>query len=271
MSTFRVRKEPMQTTSRRTRIVLRGVTGWERHESKRDGALFLHNPSTGESVWFEGWVEKKSKWYGRNYWFQPTTGRSEWELPVDSSSLPSKSPFVREEIGAAVPDVANPSNEKVKSWMAKIKARKMAQESSGGGHDAQNSRVSHAAGGGVVQWKTYKRKREADEEEKDAPSDDDMDVDDDIDSEGDPPTPPPPSMLSTGMPPAPYHPAQLPPPPPREDVPYVALRRETLREDCLERFAKKNAAIGPMRGLSKTSRTCRDEGMTVGLSGIYSR
>lgn len=56
-----------------------------------------------------------------------------------------------------------------------------------------------------------------------------------------------------------------------EDVPSVSLRREELRKDCLQRFADVNEEYGKMIGYSKTCRSCREDGMVVGLSGMFGR
>lgn len=238
----------------------RWLAGWYRHVSKREGALFLHNPTTGESVWFKGWVKRKSKMYARDYWFKPTTGRAEWELPVEASSLEPKVLPKGEDV---VSSREKPSNDKVKGWMAKIRAAKAAAEA---------KRVSGEADG--VLGKVRKR-------QDDGSSGDDMDVDNDTDGGDDLPVS---SASVVGAPPLPSLPHQrapgVPQAPPaspmhlgsaREDSPYVAVRRETLRKECLRRFADENSRLGAMRGYSKTSRSCREEGMAVGLSGMYGR
>ena len=103
---------------------------------------------------------------------------------------------------------------------------------------------------------TRKRSRE---ESGEGSSSDDMEVDEDV-ARGVELTEPP----------------EVPPPPPApvrllEDVPSVSLRRETLRRRCLERFANENSIYGQMDGYTKTSKSCRDEGMAKGLSGMFGR
>lgn len=246
------------------------ITGWERHTSRRSGALFLHNPTTGESKWFEGWVEKTSKWYGRKYWFQPTTGKAEWDLPENDcpstlrSSKPSNiaSGSERPDRGVeqeeAVAGIPKPSSDKVKSWMEKIKAAKTKKALGCDGEDSSSN-------DGTTKLTIHKRRREDNkagtEEQEEETLSDDMDVDDD---DGDDRVMMPADFAADIQPP-------LPRPPPREDVPSVSLRRETLRQNCLERFAQANVQYGAMRGLSKTSRSCREEGMAVGLSGMFGR
>eukprot|EP00752_Nemacystus_decipiens_P009505 g8496.t1 len=232
--------------------------GWERHKSKRDGALFLHNPATGESEWFTGWVQRTSKWYGRTYWFQPTTGRAEWELPppataASDSPHTAASPFVQSSV------VPKPSSEKVKSWKEKILAAKAkanaaaAAAGSGGGSPAAGGggdapppppppRGGSGGGGGGGD---------------DDSSGDDMEVDAEIAGGVE--------LLS---------PSDIAPAADLllEDVPSVSLRREELRRECLQRFADANFKIGgKMMGNSKTCRSCREDGMVVGLSGMFGR
>lgn len=238
------------------------TTGWERHTSRSDGALFLHNPDTGESVWFTGWVEKRSKWYGRNYWFQPTTGRSEWELPSDTSG-PWKEPTQQQRQHQyqhqPVENVPVPSTDKISTWKAKIaaaKAKAAAAAAGAGGDAGGNAGGSTEGDGGEVRGVTRKRNRS---EGGDGSSSDDMEVDEDV-AQGVELTEPP----------------EVPPPPPApalllEDIPSVSLRRETLRRSCLERFANENSVYGKMTGYTKTSKSCRDEGMAKGLSGMFGR
>ncbi|CAM9305110.1 unnamed protein product, partial [Laminaria digitata] len=243
--------------------------GWERHTSRSDGALFLHNPDTGESVWFTGWVEKTSKWYGRNYWFQPTTGRSEWDLPSDSSAPWKES--TQQQHHLPVEPAPAPSTDKINTWKEKIAAAKAkaaaaaAAAAEGGaatastppGGDAGGNAGGSADGdGGAVRGATRKRSRG---ESGDGSSSDDMEVDEDVAREVELTEPP-------EVPPPPPEPARL-----LEDVPSVSLRRETLRKGCLERFANENSTHGPMLGYSKTSKSCRDEGMAKGLSGMFGR
>lgn len=231
------------------------TTGWERHASRSDGALFLHNPSTGESVWFTGWVEKTSKWYGRNYWFQPTTGRSEWELPSDTSA-PGKEPTQQQQ-HQPVESVPVPSTDKISSWKAKIAAAKAkAAAAAAGGAPGGDAGGNAEGDGGAARGATRKRSRG---ERGDGSSSDDMEVDEDV-ARGVELTEPP----------------EVPPPPPApvlllEDVPSVSLRRETLRRGCLERFANENSVYGKMTGYTKTSKSCRDEGMAKGLAGMFGR
>lgn len=230
-------------------------SGWERHTSRQGGALFLHNPTTGESTWFTGWIEKRSKWYGRNYWFQPTTGRAEWDLPAGASFLPGLSEKETDAEKTA-PAVPQPSSDKVKSWMAKIKAAKA--KAAGDGVDNNNSNDSNSGNSRYRNSNAHKRRRE----EEDNASSDDMDVDEDMGDDNEQPVPLPAPFLVPSPP---------PPQPPREDVPAVSVRREELRKDCLERFATENAKHGAMAGYSKTSRSCREEGMAVGLGGMFGR
>lgn len=224
-------------------------TGWERHTSRRDGALFLHNPATGESEWFTGWVQRTSRWYGLTYWFQPTTGRAEWELPTSAKSAPgglppaaaaatAPSPFVQSTV------VPTPSSDKIKSWKEKILAAK-AKANAAGGEGAAPPPPPPPAGAGAG--------HDGDEA---ASSGDDMEVDAEIAGGVE--------LLS---------PSDIAPAADLllEDVPSVSLRREQLRKHCLQRFADANSKFGKMMGNSKTSRSCREDGMVVGLSGMFGR
>ena len=56
-----------------------------------------------------------------------------------------------------------------------------------------------------------------------------------------------------------------------EDSPRVALRREQLRAQCLLAFAEENSKYGKMQGWSKTARSCREDGMVVGMQGMFAR
>ncbi len=221
--------------------------GWERHASGRGGALFLHNPATGESRWFTGWVERKSRWYGRSYWFQPTTGRAEWELP-DSADGPEgavaaasgQSPFVQSSV------VPTPSSDQIQSWKQKILAAKAKTNAGAGGGSSPPPPPPPAPvreGGG--------------RDDDAASSGDDMEVDAEI-AGG--------VQLLSPSDIAPAADMLL------EDVPSVSLRREELRKQCLQRFADANFRIaGKMMGNSKTCRSCREDGMVVGLSGMFGR
>lgn len=276
------------------------ILGWERHTSSRGGgALFLHNPTTGESRWFDGWVEKKSRWYGRKYWFQPTTGRAEWELPGKEFS---QSPLAATSGGAiggsggggngaaAAPEVPKPSNDKVKSWMEKIKAAKAKAVATGGEQERHNTEAPGSYSGAgkrmhsrdrdptVANLHIHKRRREEGDDGgtndgDEAVSDDNMELDDDDDDDDDVQFPSAAAVAAAAAAAMPSEVLQppLPPPPPREDVPSVAVRRERLRQDCLNRFAEENERYGAMSGVSKTSRCCRTEGMASGLSGMFGR
>lgn len=233
------------------RLSVHHIPGWERHTSQRDQALFLHNPTTDQSIWFTGWVQRTSRWYGLKYWFQPTTGRSEWELPPDPTDSGERS---GELSGEPAPSAPTLSSDKIKLWKANILASKAKEAggTAGGGSDA---------GGGSVE---ATRKRGRDEAVgSDSASSDDMEVDEDIGGEVELPAPlevvPPQANIVVAVP-------RL-----LEDVPSVALRRENLRKDCLERFANENLKHGQMSGYSKTSRSCREEGMAKGLSGMFGR
>lgn len=125
--------------------------------------------------------------------------------------------------------------------MEKLKAAK--EKPTGGA-------VGGGSGGGGGPRSFQKRKREAGRENS---SSDDMDVDDDVGGSGD--------ELAL----APRVSRR------QEDVPSVALRREKLRRECLETFANANSKHGSMTGYSKTSRSCREEGMVVGLAGMFGR
>lgn len=218
-------------------------TGWERHTSHRDGALFLHNPTTGESEWFTGWVERTSKWYGRKYWFQPTTGRAEWELPSSGEQRggdgQKQSPFVQSDI------VPTPSSDKVKSWKEKILAAKAKASAAA----AETPPPPPPREGGV----TVPAAGDGDDG---ASSGDDMEVDAEIAGGVE--------LLS---------PSDIAPAADLllEDVPSVSLRREELRKECLQRFADTNSEYGKMIGYSKTCRSCREDGMVVGLQGLFGR
>lgn len=137
--------------------------------------------------------------------------------------------------------------------MAKIKAKKA--EAAGG---QRGDSDSTGAAGGSGSYTSHKRRRDEQQRanEADDARSDDMELDDDLDD----------GQANAGQ----YHPP-VPSPPTREDVPLVALRRERLRIACLERFVKENEQYGTMRGYSKTSRSCRDEGMFVGLGGMLGR
>ncbi|CAN0313624.1 unnamed protein product, partial [Ectocarpus sp. 12 AP-2014] len=232
--------------------------GWERHASQRGGgALFLHNPTTGESEWFTGWVQKTSKWYGRKYWFQPTTGRAEWDLPpavaasnsgsassavaaASSGGQQQQSPFVQQQSS----DVPAPSSDKVKSWKEKILAVK-----------AKANAAASTEASPPPPPPPPPRAGAAADDDGDS-SGDDMEVDADIAGGVE--------LLS---------PSDIAPAADMllEDVPSVSLRREELRKDCLQRFADVNEEYGKMIGYSKTCRSCREDGMVVGLSGMFGR
>lgn len=229
--------------------------GWERHTSRRDGALFLYNPATGESKWFTGWVQRKSKWYGRDYWFQPTTGRAEWELPPPSSENSSdkqQSRFVKSSV------VPTPSSDKVQSWKEKIlaaKAKANAAAAAAGGSPPPPPPPPREEGGGTGTASRAGAGAGAGDDDA-ASSGDDMEVDAEIAGGVELLSPsdiaPAANMLL-------------------EDVPSVSLRREELRKDCLQRFADANSEYGKMTGYSKTCRSCREDGMVVGLSGMFGR
>ena len=226
--------------------------GWERHTSKRHKAHFLHNPATGESKWYMGWVELKSRWYGRTYLFQPTTGRAEWELPSDpANSVERPEAHQLPVADATATDSAHSgehsvdqqqsvdrdlaqTKEKVQSWKAKIMAAKAKANAD---IVVVGSEMGEAAHGETP------RKRRRDQSLDGAfPSD--MGVDRDVAKKVE--------LLD-------------------QDVPSVALRRERLRIECLDHFAKENLRYGNMAGYSKTSRSCRSEGMTIGLGGMFGR
>ncbi|CAM9929301.1 unnamed protein product [Choristocarpus tenellus] len=59
--------------------------------------------------------------------------------------------------------------------------------------------------------------------------------------------------------------------PPPEDSPIVAVHRETFRKESLACFATANNRFGPMSGHSKTARSCQQDGMVVGLAGMFGR
>ena len=223
----------------------------------------MHNPATGESEWFTGWVQRTSKWYGRTYWFQPTTGRAEWELPASfatatisdsphgaAAAAASPSPFVQSSV------VPKPSSEKVKSWKEKILAAKA----------KANAAVAADGGAGAdappPPPPPPRRGRGGDDDDGGggdgaASSGDDMEVDAEIAGGVE--------LLS---------PSDIAPAADLllEDVPSVSLRREELRKQCLQRFADSNFRIGgKMMGNSKTCRSCREDGMVVGLSGMFGR
>ncbi|CAM9545585.1 unnamed protein product [Ectocarpus sp. 4 AP-2014] len=231
--------------------------GWERHTSQRGGgALFLHNPTTCESEWFTGWVQKTSKWYGRKYWFQPTTGRAEWDLPPSAAASNSgsassaaaavssvgqqQSPFVQQQSS----DAPTPSSDKVKSWKEKILAAKAKANAAASTEASPPPPPPPPPRAGV-----------AADDDGDS-SGDDMEVDADIAGGVE--------LLS---------PSDIAPAADMllEDVPSVSLRREELRKDCLQRFADVNEEYGKMIGYSKTCRSCREDGMVVGLSGMFGR
>lgn len=160
---------------------------------------------------------------------------------------PSLSPFVQSSV------VPKPSSEKVQSWKEKILAAKAKTSAAdgapppppppregGGGTQA----AAAAAGGGA-------------EGDDAASSGDDMEVDAEIAGGVE--------LLS---------PSDIAPAADLllEDVPSVSLRREELRKQCLQRFADANFKIGgKMMGNSKTCRSCREDGMVVGLSGMFGR
>lgn len=237
-------------------LLLLVFPGWERHASGRGGgALFLHNPATGESKWFTGWVERKSRWYGRSYWFQPTTGRAEWELPASAdgpegagAATSGQSPFVQSSV------VPTPSSDKIQSWKEKIlaaKAKTNAAAAGGGSESSPPPPPPPAREGGGASTAGPGGDDDA------ASSGDDMEVDAEI-AGG--------VQLLSPSDIAPAADMLL------EDVPSVSLRREELRKQCLQRFADANFRIaGKMMGNSKTCRSCREDGMVVGLSGMFGR
>lgn len=211
-------------------------------------------------MWFTGWVEKTSRWYGCKYWFQPTTGRSEWELPSDSSAPGQHSTQTQQQHRQQQPaeQAPAPSSDKISTWKAKIAAAKAKAAAAAAAAAAGAAQPGGGAGGIAGEGSGASRKRNR-SEGGDGSSSDDMEVDDDV-AKGVELTEPP---------------EVLPPPPAPvrllEDVPSVSLRRETLRKRCLERFADENSTHGPMMGYSKTSKSCREEGMAKGLSGMFGR
>lgn len=109
---------------------------------------------------------------------------------------------------------------------------------------------------GIVAAVDETPKKHRREQAQDEASSDDMEVDKDIAKE----------VEQLPRPPEIVHPTR-----PDQDLPSVALRRERLRVECLDHFANENQKYGNMTGYSKTSRSCRTEGMKKGLSGMYGR
>lgn len=199
-------------------------------------------------------MERTSKWYGRKYWFQPTTGRAEWELPSSAGNSGAtvfsgeqhqqqqqQSPFVQSNI------VPTPSSDKVKSWKEKILAAK-AKANAAAAAGTPPPPPPREGGGGTP--------AAAADGEDAASSGDDMEVDAEIAGGVE--------LLS---------PSDIAPAADMllEDVPSVSLRREDLRRECLQRFADTNSEYGKMIGYSKTCRSCREDGMVVGLQGLFGR
>ncbi|CAN0197639.1 unnamed protein product, partial [Hapterophycus canaliculatus] len=151
-----------------------------------------------------------------------------------------QSPFVQTDI------VPTPSSDKVKSWKEKILAAKAKANAAATGAPPppppRDGREMTAAGGGGG--------------EDAASSGDDMEVDAEIAGGVE--------LLS---------PSDIAPAADMllEDAPSVSLRREELRKECLHRFADTNSEYGKMIGYSKTCRSCREDGMVVGLQGLFGR
>lgn len=57
----------------------------------------------------------------------------------------------------------------------------------------------------------------------------------------------------------------------QEDYPLLAVQREQLRQQCHELLVRLSEQHGPLRGDSKTARSCRKDGMHAGLQGVFAR
>ncbi len=56
-----------------------------------------------------------------------------------------------------------------------------------------------------------------------------------------------------------------------EDSPIVANERDRYAEKCLDILTNENLKYGEMRGNTKTAKSCRQDGMKIGMYGIYAR
>ena len=55
------------------------------------------------------------------------------------------------------------------------------------------------------------------------------------------------------------------------NYPFLEIRRNLFLELCHQRFVSMNEAYGPMKGNTKTATSCREEGMKIGLQGMFAR
>jgi hypothetical protein len=56
-----------------------------------------------------------------------------------------------------------------------------------------------------------------------------------------------------------------------EDSPIVANQRDRYAEECLNVLTNENLKYGEMQGSTKTAKSCRKDGMKIGMYGIYAR
>jgi hypothetical protein len=56
-----------------------------------------------------------------------------------------------------------------------------------------------------------------------------------------------------------------------EDSPIVANQRDRYAEECLNVLTNENLKYGEMKGSTKTAKSCRKDGMKIGMYGIYAR
>jgi len=56
-----------------------------------------------------------------------------------------------------------------------------------------------------------------------------------------------------------------------EDYPLLAIKREELLQKCFDILVEENNKYGEWRGNTKTAKSCREDGMRVGMQGIFAR
>lgn len=56
-----------------------------------------------------------------------------------------------------------------------------------------------------------------------------------------------------------------------EDHPKLSIEREKLLGDALDILASENTKFGEMQGETKTAKSCRKDGMKIGMQGVFAR
>ena len=55
------------------------------------------------------------------------------------------------------------------------------------------------------------------------------------------------------------------------NFPFFEIRRNLFLDICHQRFVTMNESFGPMQGTTKTATSCKEEGMKIGLQGMFAR